>query len=133
MNEFNMATSNNQWLLSYDVDHSGNQEVLLNTAGTFVDKNIHVNIYTPPGSCNFSTTHTTAGVVTPILNLDSNANTYGITQYIPGGNSNYLTLDPDATVTDSTFTATYVLTAGYVNDLTRSVGTTGPAATIGAG
>ena len=49
MNDILMTndTSNNRWKVSYTVDQASTKSKILNTAGTFVDRNIQVEITTP--------------------------------------------------------------------------------------
>lgn len=96
-NDFNMTnnTSNNRWDLTYTVDASGTKTKTLETAGTFVDRNIQVSITT------------NSGTVTPAIN-NTNLTTY----FNTGTSSNYsISLQP-----------TYTNTAGYIAAHTGTAG-----------
>ena len=109
--------SASNWEWSYNVDASGTKEATLATENTFVDKDIKFKVVTPAGAYSASAAVTTAGTITPSVAIN-NASTYGFVTTQPSGTNgtNYLTLDPGATVTTkwkATPTAT-ISTAGYL-------------------
>ena len=125
-NDFTMTnnTSNNRWDLAYTVDASGTKTKTLNTAGTFVDKNIQVSVTTPAGGATvagggISATANYTGTPTVTLSLESQT-TSGISITDTAQNSGYYVVLKGSTakITGSTTATraaiTLARTAGYV-------------------
>lgn len=107
-------TSENRWDLDCTVDGVGTGRVRLNTAGTFIDKNIQVSVTAPSAVLWSEGTVTTAPTVTPIGTTNMNTAQSG---------TYYFTVN--ANVTDGTVQTKYkATTAGFTQIVSPTNGST---------
>lgn len=129
-------TSNNRWNLSYDVDTGGYKVALLKTNGTFLDKDILVNIFTPTGNVRAEESVVELASINPFILVNAGdipQLRFGITQTQPTGTVgvDYLIINPTAeSVSALKFNTNYIVSEGYVrgetitNQLTNLEGAT---------
>ena len=130
-NDFTMTnnTSNNRWDLSYTVDAAGTKSKTLNTAGTFVDKNILVSITTPSASATITASKAaTAPTITRTATTASGATNVGTGSATTTAPSSgyFVSLQGTAPATTLDITKT-VNTAGFISansQITASASTT---------
>ena len=102
-------TTNNRWDLTYTVDSAGTRQEILNTAGTFLDKNIAVNVVIPN---NLTATLDGINLITSTLSsnqVGSNENDKAIT-YSSVNNSGIQiidTINASATITATSSNSAY--------------------------
>lgn len=140
MNDIIMTndTSNNRWKVSYTVDEANIKSKILNTAGTFVDRDIQVEITTPEATFNtvngavivdqggFVDAGTTVGSSSnPATVTSGNANIEQLNFVYNDSNDNF---NISGT---STVSAPIVNTQGYISSIigTKNTGTATVAAT----
>ena len=130
-NDFNMTnnTSNNRWDLTYTVDASGTKTKTLETAGTFVDRDIQVAITTPAAKATISgsTEATVPTIARTSTTADGATNIgSGFASTIAPTSGYFVTLQATAPATIVSLTKT-VNTAGYLSaniQITASASTT---------
>lgn len=146
-NDINITnnTSTNIWEAKYTVDAAGTKEKTLATAGTFLDRNIKMQVTTPSGDATISggdLTVTSNYSVTPTvgISLDSQT-TSGISITDTAQTSGYyIKLTGSTTKTTGVTTVrrnivTLTKTAGYINSGSSNLAsaTTSPSVTVNAG
>lgn len=146
-NDINITnnTSTNIWEAKYTVDAAGTKEKTLATAGTFLDRNIKMQVTTPSGDATISggdLTVTSNYSVTPTvgISLDSQT-TSGVSITDTAQTSGYyIKLTGSTTKTTGVTTVrrnivTLTKTAGYINSGSSNLAsaTTSPSVTVNAG
>lgn len=113
------VNENNKFILPIDITSAGTINKELQTAGTFVDKNIAIEVNTPNGELESKANGTLSGAIN-----------VGVSDYISDTESSYpITIDATATITD---VQVGVKTPGFVdsNDVVTVSGNTVKAPTV---